>query len=154
MDKIKFQNYKPQYKTELNSWHSKEHLTNSNGLTKFVVPEDVLLGDYIDFIENSVPDVTNLLVFDKSELVGFLGFADKKDNHIHIEYMGTNPACRGKGYAKTILSEFKNKIGFKHPQTRITLDVNKLNVNGLNSFSKVAKRSKNQEKEDYIQFEM
>lgn len=154
MQKIKFKNYNPKFNSELNSWHSKEHSLNRNGLTEFIVPENILLGDYIDFVNNSMIDITNLLAFDKTKLIGFLGFTQKTQNCVYIEYIGINPSCRGKGYAQQILSTFKKEILQRNPQITITFDVKKENQIGLKSFSKIAKQTKKQDKDNYIQFEL
>lgn len=154
MEKLKFKSFDKKYKQELNSWHSKEWNKNTNGLTKFIVPEGVTLGDYIEFAEESLQDVKSLLIFDGSALVGFLGFSNPEKNHVHIEFVGVNPDDRGKGYANRILADFKNEISEKIPKASITLEVNKLNLAGIKSFSKSAKLSQKQDREDYIQFEL
>lgn len=154
MEELKFENFEQKYIHELNSWHDKEHGQNLNGLTQFIVPEDVLLGDYLEFVENSMPDVKNLLAFDNDKLVGFLGFANPQENHTHIEFVAVNPDCRGKGYANRILAKFKEEVLARNPNTNITLAVKKSNTAGLNSFSKIAKQSKTQDNEGYVQFEL
>lgn len=154
MDNLKFQNFDQKFKSELNSWHSKEHAFNGNGLTQFIVPEDVLLGDYLDFVQDSMPDVTNLLAFDNNQLVAFLGYTQPENNHLHIEFIGVDPSSRGKGYAQKVLTLFKQEVTVRNPKINITLSVKKTNSVGLTSFSKIAKRSQNQDKENYIQFEL
>lgn len=154
MEKLIFQSYEQKYKSELNSWHSKEYSFNENGLSQFIVPESILLGDYIEFIDENMKNTTNMLIFDSNQLIGFLGYDKPQENHIHIEYVGVNPDKRGKGYAKTILEQFKTEINTRNPQINITLEVNKANSAGLKSFSKIAKQAETQEIEGYVQFKL
>lgn len=154
MDKLIFNSFDKKYSEELNSWHSKEHLSNSNGLTQFIVPEDVLLGDYLSYVEEEMDGIDNFLIFDDKQLIGFLGFSTHNNNHIHIEYVGVNPNCRGKGFAKEILSSFKKEVLSRVPDALITLSVNKKNTAGLKSFLKIAKKSDNQQSSSYIELEL
>ena len=155
MEEIFFTNYDNEFKDELNTWQSKENLAGSNGLNDFVVSESTLLGDYIEFINRSIDDITTCLAFNEKSIVGFLCYSKPEENHTHIEVMGVNPDCRGKGYASKMLIGFKKELeeNSENPQN-LTLSVNKKNINGINSFSKVAKVSKKQDKENYINFEL
>lgn len=154
MDKLIFNSYDKKFNNELNSWHSKEHLLNSNGLTQFIVPEDVLLGDYLSYVEEEMDGIDNFLIFADQQLIGFLGFSTHNNNHIHIEYVGVNPSCRGKGYAKEILLNFKEEILSRIPDAHITLSVNTKNTPGIKSFLKIAKKSNNQRTSSYIELEL
>ena len=155
MEEITFTDYQPEFKAELNTWQSKENIAGSNGLDQFVVSEGTLLGDYLEFVDSEIDDISARLAFDKEELVGFLCYSTPEQNHAHVEIMGVNPDCRGKGYATKILSGFKKELesNSQGPQS-LTLSVNKANLVGITSFSKVAKVSENQNKENYINFEM
>ena len=155
MEDITFTGFQPDYKPELNTWQTKENLTGSNGLNQFVVSEGSLLGDYLEFVDSEMEDITTHLAFDKDNLIGFLCHSTPEENHTHIEIMGINPDYRGKGYAPRMLDSFKQLMQStaQDPQS-VTLSVNKANIVGITSFSKVAKVAEKQDKENYINFEL
>ena len=126
----------------------------SNGLNQFVVTEGTMLGDYLEFVNSEMPDITTRLALDKDNLVGFLCYSAPQEDHFHIEVMGVNPDCRGKGYASKMLETFKKEKTKEFPNSNLTLSVNKANLAGIASFSKVAKLAKEQDKENYINFEL
>ena len=74
--------------------------------------------------------------------------------HAHIEIMGINPAARGKGLAKSLLSSLKSELTKQKNISKLTLSVNQQNKAGINSFLKEGKPSKLQNKENYINFEI
>ena len=155
MEEITFIGFEPEFKTELNTWQTKENLTGSDGLNQFVVSEGTLLGDYLEFVDSEMPDITTRLAFDDKDLVGFLCYSSPEQNHTHIEIMGVNPDYRGQGYSTKILSGFKKDLEkTSETQHNLTLSVNKKNLVGINSFSKIAHASDKQDKENYINFEL
>lgn len=154
MEDITFTGFQPDYKPELNTWQTKENMTGSNGLNQFVVAEGTPLGDYLEFVDSEMPDITTRLAFDQDNLVGFLCYSTPEENHSHIEIMGVNPDCRGKGYATRMLDSFKKELTEISQTTNLTLSVNKANLAGIASFSKIAKVAQKQDKENYIHFEL
>ncbi|MBQ9792758.1 MAG: GNAT family N-acetyltransferase [Clostridia bacterium] len=155
MEDITFTGYQPEFNAELNTWQTKENMAGSNGLNQFVVTEGTMLGDYLEFVDSEMPDITTRLAFDQENLVGFLCYSTPEENHTHIEIMGVNPDCRGKGYSPRMLDSFKKSLQetSQDPQN-LTLSVNKANLAGIASFSKVARIAEKQDKENYIHFEL
>lgn len=155
MEEITFGAFEPEYKPELNTWQTKENMAGSDGLNQFVVSEGTLLGDYLEFVNNEMQDISTRLAFNENNLIGFLCFSTPSQDHTHIEIMGVNPDYRGKGYSTKILSEFKKELETTSQDPHsLTLSVNKKNLVGINSFSKIAHTSDKQDKENYINFEL
>ncbi len=151
MGNIVFKKYQNDFNKELNSWQLKEIDAGENGLEQFVVMKGSLLGDYLEFINSELDGIKVYLAMDNKNLIGFLCYSKPKTNHIHIEILGINPDYRGQGYARKMLISFKNLVS-KHNETKLTLSVNKNNMAGIASFSKVATLCEEQKNTDYIDF--
>lgn len=152
LNPLNFELFDNKYVPELNSWSEKESAAGRTGLEDFVVSKGTQLGDYVAFVSEEMPDVTSYLAFHEKDLVGFMCLTVPEQDHMHIEIMGVNPDCRGQGVATKMLCNFKSKMLAETSATQLTLEVNKKNIAGIKSFSKVATKDKEQTKDDYISF--
>ena len=151
---LSFSKFNKGQKCEYNTWQEKEQAQGLNGLNKFVVLQDSLLGDYLEFVDQEIDDTTIESIYIGDNLVGFIGYSMQNDKHLHVEILGINPEFRGKGIASKLLKAFKEKMQNEKSIERFTLSVKKDNESGIASFSKVGKEAKNQDKENYINFEL
>lgn len=152
---IVFSAFQEKFQTELNTWQAKEQANGSNGLNQFVVLDSMLLGDYLAFIDQEMDDIDAFLAFDAHQLIGFLCCSYPEPNHAHVEIMGVNPDCRGKGYGTRILDQFKIQLQTTaQKEQRLTLAVKKTNTAGLSSFTKIAKVAPEQNKDNYLNLEL
>lgn len=154
MKKLDFISFDKKYVKELNQWQNKENMLGLDGLNQYVVLLDSLLGDYLQFIDKEMSDISCKLVLKDENLVGFLCFSQQDKDHVHVEVMGVNPDFRGKGISGQLLTEFKQKLLEKHGLTKLTLSVNKNNDSGIRSFSKIGTKSQTQNKPNYINYEI
>ena len=65
MEKFLLTEFNSAYKEELNKWQDKEKANGLNGLSKFVVLKGFLLGDYLEFINEEMEDMSCRLAFDE-----------------------------------------------------------------------------------------
>ena len=134
---LSFSQFDKRQKTEYNTWQAKEQEQGLNGLDKFVVLQDSLLGDYLEFVDQEIDDTTIESIYVGDELVGFIGYSMQSDKHVYVEILGVNPEFRGKGISKKILQIFKKRMQSEQNIERFTLSVKKDNESGIKSFSKV-----------------
>lgn len=155
MDKteIKLEDYSESHKEELNTWQDIEKEKGNSGLEKFVIPSGTKLGDSIEFFTNSI-ELYSKIAFDDDLMVGFVCYTINDNTSAHIELVGVNPNVRNKGYAKIILEKVKQEIKEKFGINKVTLSVNKWNKEGLKSFSKFAKQTRENSTGLYIGFEL
>jgi RimJ/RimL family protein N-acetyltransferase len=151
---VKIVDYEKKFNAELNTWQDKENTVGLNGLNRFVVPEGALLGEYLAFITSELNDTKVSVVLEGDVIIGFVGYSSPNEDCIHIEIMGVNPECTGKGYAKQILQEFKTKLSLETGAKYFTLAVKRENNPGIKAFSKIGKRVEKHDSEQYIGFEI
>ena len=146
MELIDFTN---EHKKELNTWQDIELKRGEKGLEDSVSVKGTKLGDYIEYFSREINLISKAAI-DNKEIVGFVCYVINEDQSAHVEIMGTNPNCRGKGYARKILERLKSDLGVK----KITLAVNKRNKQGIKSFSKFTKANEELSSENYIGLEL
>lgn len=138
---VKFVDYNPTFKQELNSWSDAEQAQGLSGLKDFVTTRDAKLGDYIDFFASQT-DIVAKLAFDKESLAGFILYTFDMDK-AHIELAGTNPNLRGRGYSQKIMLKLKQELQ-QQGINKISFEVNNNNKVALRAFGKIAKPSEDQ----------
>ena len=146
-------NFEKKHIKELNTWQDIESILGENGINDFIVASGTKLGDYIEYFSNEINLVSKVAI-DNCELVGFVCYFIKEDNTAHVEIMGTNPNFRGKGYARAILQKLKEELESSLGIKKLTLAVNKRNVQGIKAFSKFTKENKGYSSENYIGLEV
>ena len=151
---LQFRSYNSAQTKEFNYWHTKEREEGFYGLDRYVVLQDCLLGDYLEFVDGQIDDIFVESVYLKEKLVGFIGYSMQNDSHLHVEILGVNPDFRGKGIAGEMLKAFKAKMQQSQNIDRFTLSVKKDNESGIASFAKVGTRIKKDKEESYIDFEL
>jgi len=146
--------YQEKYNKELNTWQEKEKQRGENGLDKFVVPQGVLLGDYLKYVQEEMKEISLIVAMHKKIVVGFLGYSMPENDHVHVEIMGINPDCRGYGLAQRLLTSFKDVVIEEMDINKLTLAVKRENLAGIRAFSKIATRSEELDTEHYLGFEL
>ena len=146
--------YQEMYNDELNTWQEKENQRGENGLDKFVVPQGVLLGDYLKYVQEEMQEISLVVATHEKRVVGFLGYSMPEYDHVHVEIMGVNPDCRGKGLAQGLLTIFKDAVIEKMNIDKVTLAVKRENLSGIRAFSKIATRAEKLDTEYYLGFEL
>ena len=151
MKNIDFIEFNDNFRQILNTWHLQEEEIGHDGFGKFITPSGVLLGDYIEFIQDNIKDIKCKLAKDGEDIVGFVCYIKNKGS-LFIECMGVNPKSRGQGYSSAILNMLKIEcasMGLRN----ITLNVHKNNTSGIRSFLKVGKMVESSS-ENYLDFEI
>ena len=151
--KVEFVEFNNEHKKKLNTWQDIETSHGENGINEFVVASGTKLGDYIEYFSRET-NITSKVAIDNGEIVGFVCYVINEDASAHVEIMGTNPNCRGKGYARKILEKLKEDLNKNWGVKKITLAVNKRNKQGIKSFSKFAKGNSEHSSENYIGLEL
>ncbi|MBQ8792692.1 MAG: GNAT family N-acetyltransferase [Clostridia bacterium] len=145
--------YNKKYKKELNSWQDKEKQLGLSGLEDFVVVKGTLLGDYLELIDGEM-DIVCKLALEENALVGFVCYEKRKGGEYHIEIMGVNPDCRGRGYSQRLLTALKELLSKEDDFRSLSLSVNVRNTTGQKAFDKVGKAIGISDNENYIEYEI
>ena len=154
MNKICFEQLNNNYINQLNTWINKEKQLGQNGLQKFIVGTECLLGDFLNYAIEKLDDAEVYVAVQKQTVIGFLCTTKPSFNHMYIEYIGVAPHMQGKGVAGQIIAAFKEQIAPALAVEKITIDAKKSNKAACKAFAKVGKIQEKQDNSGYIGFEL